>query len=82
LADDGHDTQAGSYVATPSLVYEETMSLATLLLDKGLIENLEDFKAALIVQRNSTNPNRTDTLLPFDTMNQFRMVAGALQFRK
>ena len=82
LADDGHDTQAGSYVATPSLVYEETMSLATLLLDKGLIENLEEFKAALIVQRNSTNPNRTDTLLPFDTMNQFRMIAGALQFRK
>jgi len=80
LADDTFPTQPGSKVATPKLVREETVALFTQLRDRGLIENLEEFVDNLIVQRNSSDRNRVDCLLPNDNVNQFRMIAGQFQF--
>ena len=47
----------------------------------GLVENIDDFKANLIAERNVSDPNRLDTLLPPDLVNQLRIVANKIQFR-
>jgi len=80
LADDTFPVQPGTYVATPGMVKQETIALFTLLRDRGLIENLDDFIENLVVERNLSDVNRVDVLLPCDVINQFRIIAGKLQF--
>lgn len=80
LADDTFPVQAGSKVATPRTVKEETIALFTLLRDIGLIENLGDFIENIIVERDIADRNRVNVLLPADLINQFRILAGQVQF--
>jgi len=80
LADNSFPVQPGSKVARPKDVRAETIALFTLLRNKGLIENLDDFIDNLIVERNETDRNRVDVLLPADLINQFRILAGNIQF--
>jgi len=80
LADDTFPVQPGSKVATPRTVRQETIALFTLLRDKGLIENLDEFIDNLIVERNMSDRNRIDVLLSPDLINQFRVLAGQIQF--
>lgn len=80
LADDGFPVQPGSYIATPGTVRQEIIALFTLLRDEGLIENLDDFVDNLIVERDSTDANRVNCLIPPDLVNQFRILAGNIQF--
>jgi len=80
LADNGFPVQPGSYIATPSTVRQECIALFTLLRDNGLVENLDDFITNLTVERDSADPNRVNVLLPPDIVNQFRVLAGTIQF--
>lgn len=80
LADDGNAYPAGSKVATPSVVKQETVALFMLLRDTGLIENIDEFIENLVVERNVSDVNRIDVLLPPDVINQFRILAGQIQF--
>lgn len=41
----------------------------------GVFENSALFKQLLIVERNATDPNRVDTYLPLDHVNQLRVLA-------
>lgn len=80
LADDGFPVQPGTFVATPSSVAQEILSLFTELQDAGLIENIDDFKDNLRVERDASDRNRVNVLLPPDLINQFRVLAGLVQF--
>lgn len=80
LADDSFPVQPGTYVATAKTVKQEIISLFTQLRDTGLIENLDEFVTNLVVQRNTTDVNRIDVLLPPDLINQFRVLASKIQF--
>lgn len=80
LADDTFPVQPGSKVATPSIIKGEIISLFSLLRDAGLIENLDEFIENLVVERDTTDSNRVNTLLPCDLINQFRILATNLQF--
>jgi len=80
LADDSFPVQPGSKVARPKDVASETIALFTLLRDKGLIENLDEFIENLVVERDATDRNRVNTLLPADIINQFRILAANIQF--
>lgn len=80
LADDTYPVQPGTYVVTPKTIKQETIALFTLLRDEGLIENLEDFIDNLVVERDSADVNRVNVLLPPDLINQFRILAGLIQF--
>lgn len=80
LADDTFPVQAGMMVATPKTIAQEIISLFTKLHQKGLIENIDDFITNLIVERNASDVNRIDVLLPPDLINQFRILAGQIQF--
>jgi len=80
LADDGNVYPAGSKIATPGTVKQETIALFTELRDAGLIENIDDFANNLVVERDTTDVNRVNVLLPPDLINQFRILAGTIQF--
>ena len=80
LADDTFPVPPFSKIATPSIVKQETIALFTLLRDTGLIENLEEFTENLVVERNVSDVNRIDVLLPPDLINQFRVLAAQIQF--
>jgi phage tail sheath gpL-like len=80
LADDTFPVQPGSKVAQPKTVKQEIVSLFTLMRDLGYIENLDEFIDNLVVERNATDRNRVDVLLPPDLINQFRVLAGLIQF--
>lgn len=45
------------------------------------MENADLFKKYLIVERNTTDPNRVDVLFPPDYVNQLRIFALLNQFR-
>ena len=80
LADDGNVYPAGSLIATPGTVKQETIALFTQLRDAGLIENLDDFAKNLRVERDATDRSRVNVLLPPDLVNQFRILSGQIQF--
>gem|GEM_PF-120203 len=80
LADDTFPAQPGSKVCRPKDVKAETIALFTLLRDKGLIENLDEFIDNLVVERDTTDRNRVNVLLPCDVINQFLILAGNVQF--
>jgi phage tail sheath gpL-like len=80
LADDTFPAQPGMNVVRPKDVKAETIALFADLQDRGLIENLEAFIENLRVERNASNVNRVDVLLPPDLINQFMILAGTIQF--
>ena len=47
----------------------------------GLVEGFDQFRNDLVVERNASDPNRLDFLLPPDLINQFIVGAVKLQFR-
>lgn len=81
LANDGTRYGAGQPVVTPVVMKAEAISKFREWERLGLVENMADFKANLIAERNESDPNRMDLLLPPDLVNQLRIVANKIQFR-
>ena len=79
----GNDAPIGSgqAVMTPNLGKAEAIALFRDWEAAGYVENVSQFKADLIVERNAENPDRLDILLPPDLVNQLRQVGTLLQFR-
>ena len=80
LADDTYPIQPGQVIAQPKTIKSEIIALFAELRDAGYIENLDDFADNLIVERNSSDRDRVDVLLPPDLINQFRIMASVIQF--
>lgn len=80
LADNGTRIPAGQAMVTPNTVRAEIVSLAYDWVDLGLIENIEQFREELVVERNLTDRTRIDAILPPDLVNQFRVFAASIQF--
>lgn len=81
LVNDGTAYGAGQAVVTPKVLRAEIIAAYRDLELAAIVENAEAFKAALIVERNGTNPNRVDVLFPPDLANQLRIFAVLAQFR-
>jgi phage tail sheath gpL-like len=81
LVNDGTRLGAGVAAVTPSIIKAEILSTYRKLELAGFVENFDFFAANLIVERNATNPNRLDALIPPDVANQFRQFASLVQFR-
>lgn len=81
LADDGTNFAPGQAVATPNTIRSVLLATARQLELVGLLEGFEQFKTDLIVVRSESDPNRVNAILPPDVVNQFRVFAGAVQFR-
>lgn len=75
LANDGTRYGAGQAIITPKQGKAEAITKFRQWEDLGFVENAEQFKRDLICERNATDPNRLDWLLPVDIVNNF-MVGG------
>ncbi|MDE2440503.1 MAG: phage tail protein, partial [Betaproteobacteria bacterium] len=81
LANDGTRFGAGQAIVTPSVIRGELMAEYSDMEELGLVENRTLFAKYLIVERDSSNPNRINVLLPPDLVNQLRIFALLNQFR-
>lgn len=81
LADDGTPFAPGSAIVTPNIVRGDLIAAYRKMCDDGLCQAPDAFSKALIVQRNSSNPNRLDVLYPPVLINQLRIFALLAQFR-
>ncbi len=81
LANDGTQFGAGQAVMTPQLGTGEALLWFRDMEALGLVEGFDQFKRDLVVERNATDPNRLDFLLPPDLINQLVGVAAQIQFR-
>lgn len=81
LANDGTRFGPGQAIVTPNTVRARLIAHYRDLEDRGLVENAKAFKDNLIVERNSTDPNRLDVLYPPDLVNQLVVLAVLMQFR-
>lgn len=81
LANDGTQFAPGQAVVTPKIVRAELIALALDWVDVGLMEDIDQFKADLVVARNGSDVNRVDVQLPPNLVNQFRVFAAQIQFR-
>ncbi|MGS1071720.1 phage tail sheath subtilisin-like domain-containing protein [Burkholderia glumae] len=81
LADDGSRPAAGSNLVTPSTIKADIIALYNERVDAGFVQGKAAFAAALVVQKNTANPNRIDILWPGTPVNQMRTFATLVQFR-
>jgi phage tail sheath gpL-like len=81
LADDGTQFAPGQAVVTPKILRAEMVALGLDWIDAALMEDIDQFKADLLVVRNGSDVNRADVLLPPNLVNQFRVFAAQIQFR-
>lgn len=80
LADDGNKFGSGQAIMTPKLGKAFAIGKFRQWEEKGLVENIDQFKEDLIVERNSSDVNRLDFLLPPDLVNQLLVVGAQIQF--
>jgi phage tail sheath gpL-like len=81
LAADGSRITSGQPIMTPQLGKAESISWARDMEALGLIENVDAFKANVVVERDTTDVNRLNVLLPPDIINQLIVTAAQVQFR-
>lgn len=81
LAGDTVRPAPGQPILTPKIAKAECVAWFQQMQELGLVENLDQFKNDLVVQRSVTDPDRLEFLVPPDLINQFVVGAAALQFR-
>lgn len=81
LANDGVPVGAGQFIITPKRGKAEAVHWYEEMIELGLAENLEAFKANVRCERSITDVNRLDWYLPPDVMNQLIHGAARLAFR-
>lgn len=81
LCSDDTNFGFGQAMATPNMIKGETLAWFDAMERLGLVENLNQFKKDLIVERNKDDSCRVDVYLPPDIVNQLRVLAVQLGFR-
>lgn len=81
LMDDGARVGPGQKIVTPQLAKGSLVSWFRDMEQRGLAENLAQFKADLTVVRDGTDPTRLVIVLPPDLANPFMGSAMTIQFR-
>jgi len=81
LAADGTRLPAGSRVVTPSSIKADQIAAYRELESAGFVQNAAAFAAGLVVEKDTTNPNRVNVLWPGTLINQLRIFAMLVQFR-
>lgn len=80
LADNGTKFGAGQAIVTPKIIKAEIVALAQEWEQLGLLEDIDQFKNDLIVERNLVDRNRVDAMLPSNLVNQFHIFAAQISF--
>jgi phage tail sheath gpL-like len=81
LADDGTLFAPGQAVVTPAILRAEALALFRDTWEPaGIVEDWEQFKQDILVERNASDQDRVDLRMSPDLINQFRVLAGQIQF--
>jgi phage tail sheath gpL-like len=80
LANDSDRIAAGQAVITPMIGKAHAIAKFREWENMVLVEDFNQFKADLVVERNAQNPNRLDFLLPINLVNQFLQAGVKLGF--
>lgn len=80
LANDGNRVSRQQDVTTPLRIKATIVDLAGTWADLGYIENYDQFKRDLRVERSVTDCNTVNALLSPDHVNQFRVFAGQIGY--
>jgi phage tail sheath gpL-like len=81
LAADGTRFAAGSAIVTPKIIKADLIAQYSQMEYDGYVQDSAAFAKALVVEKNSSNPNRVDVLWPGTLINQLRIFALLAQFR-
>lgn len=81
LAGDGNRFGPGQAVMTPSLAIAEMLRIFRSWEERGLVEDVDQFKADLIAEIDQQDPARLALYLPPNLVNQLRTVAAQIAFR-
>lgn len=81
LANDGTRLGPGQAVITPKLGKGEALGWFRDMEELGLVEGFDQFKQDVVAERNATDPNRLDLLLPPNIINQLIVTATKVAFR-
>ncbi|VVD75064.1 phage tail protein [Pandoraea horticolens] len=81
LAADGTRFAPGSSIVTPAIIKADLIAQYQQLEYDGFVQQSAVFAEGLIVQQNSTNPNRVDVIYPAVLIAQLRVFALLMQFR-
>jgi phage tail sheath gpL-like len=81
LANDGTRFGSGQAIMTPLQAKGEAVGWFIRKEKQGLVEDVDQFKRDLVVERNASDPNRLDFLLPPNLINQLIVTAAKIQFR-
>lgn len=81
LVDDGSEI-SGQPMVSPSIMKGEILTWFLDCQQLGWVENFEQFKDELAVERDENDPNRVNAILPPDIVNAFLVGAFQLQFRR
>ncbi|MEB0312202.1 phage tail protein, partial [Pseudomonas sp. 10B1] len=81
LAANGTRFAPGSAIVTPNIIRADLIAQYLTMEFNGYVQDSAAFAKALIVEKNSLNPNRVDVLSPATLINQLRIFALLEQFR-
>lgn len=81
LMDSSENLRPGLVAITPKIGRDEALAWFRQLERDGIVENYDDFKAALVCQRSDSNVNRLEWLLPPDLVNAFMVGSAVVQFK-
>jgi phage tail sheath gpL-like len=81
LANDGTRFGPGQAIVTPNIIRAELVAEYRAAEYDGLVEDVDNFKRNLIVERDANDTNRINVQWPPDLINQLRIFAVLAQFR-
>lgn len=81
LASNGTRFGPGANVVTPNIIKADLIAKYLELQDAGYVQNSDAFQQAVIVEQNTSNPNRVDVLWPGTLIDQLDIFAMLVQFR-
>jgi phage tail sheath gpL-like len=80
VANNGTRFADGQAVVTPNVIKAEAINKFRQWELAALVENFDQFKEELIVERDSDDPNRINVLMPPDLVNQLVILGTKIQF--
>ncbi len=80
LANDGILYDSGTTIMTPKLAKAECIAVFREWEERGLVEDADQFKKDLVVERDAADPNRLNFLLSPNLVNQLIVNAARVEF--
>ena len=81
LADDGNEYGPGQVVMTPKKGKAEILIRYKEWMKKGLVQNFEEFKANVVVERDPDDSTALNFLIPADLIDQLLICKSKIQFK-